>query len=313
MRSKLKMFTAFILVLSACWMDQHAEATMLLKKNFDSLVQEADGVVLGTVEKVTSSYDANKEIFTFVTLADLDVISGDFAGENFTVRLKGGRIDGEILEIEGSPLFNTGEQVVVFIKGNGKQAVPIVGWTQGVLRVVSSKNDQTIEDYEGNRIVGIKGGKFQKEVHNVSETTFVDPKTGAIVSEDLHIYKSDGHETVISKMTTPKGMTSSGQPDDDDIPEEETSSQEVKNKASLTLGQLRNAIVLNAKTKVKENVFLESADIMDINTPANDDAILKGNEKRLTPSSPGPTEVEPFLPKHDKKKTAEQDSLPAQQ
>lgn len=312
-KNKLKKFAVLFLVISACWMAQQSEATMLIKKDFDSLVQEADGIIVGTVKEVKSFYDANFEIFTFVTMADLEVVSGNYPGEEFTIRLKGGQIDGEFLELEGSPHFNTGEHVVLFVKGNGKLAVPIVGWTQGVLRVVSSENRLTVMDYDGNRILGVKSGEFQKEIKNVSETTFIDPKTGAIVSEDIQTYQSDGHEATVSKMISRKREASAGQPDDAAIPEKETSlSKEIK-KESLTLDELKNAIIQKAKTKVHEAAFLESADARDLDSPADQDGILKGQEKSRLSAPSEQTEVEPFLPKPDKIQPVGEDAQPAQQ
>ena len=71
-----------------------AFATMLLKKDFEDLVAESDGVVVGHVAAVESSRDENGEIFTFVTLDELDVVDGVFDGVEFVLRIEGGEVDG---------------------------------------------------------------------------------------------------------------------------------------------------------------------------------------------------------------------------
>jgi hypothetical protein len=138
-----------------------AHATTLPYKGVDKLVAEADGIVIGTVRQVQSTEESQKDIETYVTLDNLKVLGGRFAAPTLTLRLKGGRVDNEILFIDGTPQFKQDERVLMFVQGNGRDIVPLVGWTQGVFRLMTDKASgaMTIADHAGHPVVGFEGNR----------------------------------------------------------------------------------------------------------------------------------------------------------
>lgn len=172
---KLLSFSAFVAVM--CF-TARADATTLLKKNLDDLLVEADGVVLATVDDVTSRVrDTRKgEIDTFVSLSNLQVLQGRYGAATLTLRLEGGEVDGVGLWLHGSPRFTPGERVLLFVRDNGKAIVPIVGWTQGVFRVATdaATGAQGVFDHDGNRVFGVANGEILKERRHPSEAIIVD-------------------------------------------------------------------------------------------------------------------------------------------
>jgi len=142
-----------------------SNATTFSEKSLGDLLAESDGIVLGTVRQLKCLYDRNKQIQTFVTLTDLRVIHGFYGAANLVFQLRGGKIDGEIQDIEGSPKFVINERVLLFIKGNGAELIPFVGWAHGVFRVFHDEktgSDQ-IKDHDGNLVVGIADDELIKE------------------------------------------------------------------------------------------------------------------------------------------------------
>ncbi|WP_150117758.1 hypothetical protein [Microvirga vignae] len=131
----------------------------------------ADGVVLGTVERVISRRDERNDIATYVTLANLESLTGSYQERSLTLRFSGGAVGNEIVEVEGSPRFREGERVILFVDGNGQQLVPILGWSQGVFRVVRDPRGgpEVISDSVGNRVFGIRDGQVIKERRVASE------------------------------------------------------------------------------------------------------------------------------------------------
>jgi hypothetical protein len=130
---KFKLISALILSYVA-----NVHATTLLYKNLDDLSAEAENIVVGTVAKTESTYGTDKSIYTFVTITDMESIKGQTKESELVLRFKGGQVGEEIHEIVGSPHFETNEQVVLFVRGNGRNLVPLVGWTQGAFRVVAN-------------------------------------------------------------------------------------------------------------------------------------------------------------------------------
>ena len=162
----MSQFTArvFALLLPALLMSAQAFGTTLAYKSFDDLVKESDAVISGRVASIESRYNASHEIYTFVTFDGLSVLGGDYQGQTLTLRFKGGQVENNISQIVGSPEFSVNDQVIVFVEGNGRYMVPVVGWTQGVFRVTADASGRrVILDHEGNRVLGISGGEVLKE------------------------------------------------------------------------------------------------------------------------------------------------------
>ncbi|MPZ17304.1 MAG: hypothetical protein GEV06_05250 [Luteitalea sp.] len=173
--NKLLLFSAFVGVIC---LGAVSEATTIVKKNLDDLLVEADGVVLATVDDVTSRVrDSRKgDIDTFVSLSNLQVLHGRYAAATLVLRLEGGEVEGVGLWLHGSPRFTPGERVLLFVRDNGKAIVPIVGWTQGVFRVATDAGTgaEGVFDHDGNRVFGVANGEILKERAHPSEAIIVD-------------------------------------------------------------------------------------------------------------------------------------------
>jgi hypothetical protein len=158
-----------------------AMATTLAKMSFIEVSRAADGVLIGTVADISSQRAHNGIIYSFVTLNDLEIVRGNYSGKQFTLRLEGGEVAGEIQRIEGAPQFREGERVMVFVDGNGQNMVPVAGWTQGLFRIVSGPDDEEkfIVDALGNRVFGIHEGEIIKESRYGSEAELVGGAAGA--------------------------------------------------------------------------------------------------------------------------------------
>jgi hypothetical protein len=133
--------------------------------------------VAARVASLESKYSPNKEIYTFITFDQVEAMSGNFHGQSLSLRFKGGRVGNDILDVEGSPNLQVNDRVVLFIQGNGKYMVPVVGWTQGVFRIVqdSKTGHQVIRDHEGNSVQGIRGGQVLREQKFQPESEIVGP------------------------------------------------------------------------------------------------------------------------------------------
>jgi hypothetical protein len=171
----------------------HTETTILLKKSFDDLVVEADAIVVGTVTEIESLYGTGKDIYTLVTLTDLEILHGRLDDTNLTLRLLGGQIGGEFLEVAGSPKLARDERVLLFVHGNGREFVPIVGWTQGVFRLEldSATGKVKVKDHERNPVLEVRGREVVRHQLRRPETAIVPdltrpqrPNGSAGVSDD---------------------------------------------------------------------------------------------------------------------------------
>jgi hypothetical protein len=122
--------------LSAAW------GTTVVPPTFDQLVSQAELIFQGAVTDVRSEWagaGAQRHIVTYVTFKVEERFKGN-AGATYSIRLLGGTVDGETMEVTDAPKFIVGDRDILFVENNGRQFVPLVGISHGRFRV---DRDQT--------------------------------------------------------------------------------------------------------------------------------------------------------------------------
>jgi hypothetical protein len=178
-----------------------ARATALPYKDLDRLVAESDAVVMATVRQVQSSEDSRKTIQTFVTFDDLQMLGGRYDKPTLTLRIEGGRIGDRGLFINGAPDFQPEQRVLMFVQGNGRDVVPLVGWTQGLFRLSNDANGaQVVSDAEGRAVTAVQGSRV-----------LVDLSQDA-GDADVHLLGAPGAD--VARHAAAPGAASAGTTDD---------------------------------------------------------------------------------------------------
>ncbi len=159
--------TGFLLLAVTGW------ATTVVRMDLPALVQESDNILQGRVELVYAQWDDQKRtIFTYVSIRVYDPLKGE-QRQNVLIRQLGGRVGAMNLSIAGMPAFESGEEVIVFLKSNPEGTYHVVGLGQGKYEIVSGL-----------------------AVANVSGLELVDRKTGQMIEggvvtkEPLETFKS---------------------------------------------------------------------------------------------------------------------------
>lgn len=149
----------WFLALSLVLLPLPVGATSVLSLSFDSLVEEAEVIAVGTVTAIESAWDGDNNVpHTFVTFSNLEVLKGEADQTELTLRFFGGPTpDGGVAQIAGVPQFTLQERAVIFSVGNNHQAVPLVGIWQGVYRVVydAERGVDTIRDHAGRPVTAL--------------------------------------------------------------------------------------------------------------------------------------------------------------
>jgi len=123
-----------------------AGATVLVPIEFRDLVTTSLVIVHGTVVDVRSEWvDGRRAIETFVTIEASDYLKGNL-GDHVTFKVPGGQLGRYRTIFVGAPTFESGDELVLFLKANGPSYPFVVGLSQGVYRV------QT-ESPSGRRVV----------------------------------------------------------------------------------------------------------------------------------------------------------------
>jgi hypothetical protein len=114
-----------------------ALATTVIPPSFDELVSRAEMIFQGSVTDVRSEWTgegAQRHIMSYVTVKVEDAIKGN-PGSTITLRMLGGTVGGETMEVSDAPKFKVGDRDILFVENNGTQFVPLVGIMHGRFHV----------------------------------------------------------------------------------------------------------------------------------------------------------------------------------
>ncbi|RXK55855.1 hypothetical protein ESB00_08220 [Oleiharenicola lentus] len=121
-----------------------AQATTVIAPSFDRLVDGSDYIVRGTVKSIASEWRDNpakpgsRYIGSRVELDVSEVIKGSPPAP-LVLEVVGGKVGDEELTVDGAPRFVVGQETVLFVKGNGRLIVPLVGMMHGKYDVRKNK------------------------------------------------------------------------------------------------------------------------------------------------------------------------------
>jgi hypothetical protein len=92
------------------------------------------------------------------------------------MRMLGGTVEGQTLEVSDAPKFKAGDRDILFVENNGSQFIPLVGIQNGRFHV--KHDDQTgLDVVTTNSGAPLKAlADLGKEQHAVSASTATDEK-----------------------------------------------------------------------------------------------------------------------------------------
>jgi len=122
-------------LVSLCLAAAPLGALTVVPATFEELVRESVSVVHGRVREVHGRWSADRRtIVSTVTLEVYDAFKGSDAG-TATFVVPGGEAGGRRLVLPGAPVFRTGDEVIVFLRGDAPALPQPVGLSLGVYRV----------------------------------------------------------------------------------------------------------------------------------------------------------------------------------
>jgi hypothetical protein len=98
------------------------------------LVNQAQMVLTGTCTSITSEWNEDgTKIFTYITISPQNFIKSDEAPREVTIKQLGGEVGDIGMRVEGTSVFEEGEEVLLFLRRGrkGKGLHSILGLDQG--------------------------------------------------------------------------------------------------------------------------------------------------------------------------------------
>ncbi len=135
------------------------QASLFIRLDVATLVDESDLIFSGTVIGMESvPVKDGSWAYTYVTFDVEETFKGAVRGRTLTLRTAGGDAGPWVYEIAGAPKFAVGGRHVLFVQGNDRFEVPIVGGPQGMLDLVAHPVTQEtiVVDHAGRAIDGLR-------------------------------------------------------------------------------------------------------------------------------------------------------------
>lgn len=155
-----------------------SNATTVIPPTFEQLVGQAELIFQGTVTDARSVWEGEggqRHIETYVTFQIQDRLKGD-AGSSYTIRMLGGTVGDETMEITDTPHFQVGDRDILFVEHNYDQFVPLVGIQHG--RMHLQRDEATGRDIvvnnEGEPVKDLM--KLGREEESVSAAEAISPE-----------------------------------------------------------------------------------------------------------------------------------------
>ena len=180
MKTLRPFFAAVGLFVTVCG----AQATTVIPPTFDELVREAELIFQGTVTNVESQWTGEggkRHIVSYITIQVEDALKGT-PDASFTIRMLGGTVGDETMEVSDAPKFKVGDREILFVENNGRQFIPLVGIMYGRFRV--QKDEQT-----GADVVLNNAGKPVSDLAELGKKDLHAP-TSSTAPLDLATFKS---------------------------------------------------------------------------------------------------------------------------
>ncbi len=113
-----------------------ALATTVVPVPEEALIRAAAAIVIGRVQRIESHTATGGRIVTDITMAVDEVLKGQLSATEITLRQTGGRVGNVHAWVDGSPEFEVGERVLVFVRQLPDGTLRVVHLFQGKFSIV---------------------------------------------------------------------------------------------------------------------------------------------------------------------------------
>jgi len=162
-----------------------AKATTMLSFQIEDMAKLAPIVIIGEVNQVYSSFNADKtKIHTRAMISPIEILKGPADLGTVTVKIIGGQVDGKVATLPGAPKFEVGEKVLVFLEpredGDGYLTLGFFQGKYTVFKDPKTGRDMLMRDEPGQgvKLLGGQGSHKFESARSLDEVRAVIRKLG---------------------------------------------------------------------------------------------------------------------------------------
>src|SRR6266404_4158932 len=187
----MKKFPCSFLLLTALMGASALHGTTVISPTFEELVNRAQVIFQGVVTDVRSQWvgeGAQRSIVSYVTFKVEDAMKGN-PGSTYTMRMLGGTVGDQTMEVTDSPKFKVGNRDVLFVENNGSQFVPLVGIMHGRFRLERehATGREVVMTNEGEPLSNVSQLGKNRQAASAGTALSIDEFKAAIHTKLTHV------------------------------------------------------------------------------------------------------------------------------
>lgn len=183
-----------------------ASAATVMRLDMQSLVANSDQIVEGEVTEVEARVE-NGRVYTYTTVLVADAFKGAENGESVTIKQIGGRTPDLATRVAGSPHFQSGERVIVFLEKSRADAPPVItGMSQGKFHIALGPDNVTpyVVPYLGDLALAAPAPSAVEAKKLEPSAQQEEPKTAAKLPQDASRFERAEPAVLYQRVSTLK-------------------------------------------------------------------------------------------------------------
>lgn len=146
------------------------DATIVPRMSLEAIVSESSSIVHGRVTRAWSAWDPERTaIWTHYEIEVEDALKG--GGTKVVVSEPGGEIDGMHMQVIGAPVYEVGEEAVIFLTPTPLGYLRTCGWGQGRFEVERTARGKAVRSrVEGVELADLKDPAARRQAATALES-----------------------------------------------------------------------------------------------------------------------------------------------
>jgi hypothetical protein len=168
MDESMKKMRTFVLMLAVMLFPSVSQATTIERLTLDTMVRKADSIVIGKVNSARSFWSGNRKIILSRYIVEIQETIKGRPSRTLELTTIGGTVGNVTLHVAGMPVFEEGENAVVFVENAGS-FLTVVGLNQGKFALENGEVRNTLtglefSDGRGGQPLRMKLGSFKDHI-----------------------------------------------------------------------------------------------------------------------------------------------------
>jgi len=140
------------------------DASVVRKLSEEEMTLLSESILIGRCTAIRSEWSEDgRKIFTYVTIVPQTFLKGDQIPQEITIKQLGGVVGDIVMRVEGSPVFEVDEEVLLFLKSGPNGSYSVIGLSQGKFSIKTDPaTGRKILQRKRARKVMLKDGKIRQ-------------------------------------------------------------------------------------------------------------------------------------------------------